>query len=181
MSNNNQHVGRPSKYKSDEERKRAKKEQDAAAAKRMQERRVERYRIDPEYRDKVLAQQRRRYRKSNSGTVTRFGSRHGDAEKFAVSRTIKVSGEWVTRKTLTAFEMGELLGASEKAITSWISTSKFPRPNLRSEDGDAVYTYEQASAMAKAMYETHVGRAIFRSTDTHVIRAVHAAFLSNKP
>ena len=180
MNNNTSFVGRPPKYKTEAARKSAKKKQDAAAAKRMQERRVERYNSDPEYRVKVLAQQRKRYRKSSSGTVTKFGSRHGKATEFATRRKVKVNGKWSQRLTLTAFEFGEFIGASEKAITSWIATSKLPRPNLRSEEGDAVYNHRQANAMAKAIHETHVGRAIFRSTDTDVIRAVHTASLSEQ-
>ena len=49
MNNNTSFVGRPPKYKTEAARKSAKKKQDAAAAKRMQERRVERYNSDPEY------------------------------------------------------------------------------------------------------------------------------------
>jgi hypothetical protein len=174
-------AGRPSKYRSEAARKKAKRKQDREAAKRMQERRVERYHSDPEYRAKVLAQQRARYRVSKSGDVKKFGANHGKASAYGERRRVKVRGKWKTLITLTVFELGEFMGASEKAIASWVATRKFPAPKLRSEHGDGVYGVKQANAMAKAMHTTHVGRSIFRSSDRAVIAAVHSAFTQNQP
>lgn len=177
MKTKNKPPGRPRKYKTEDERLAAKREQNRRYQETVKKERYERYHSDPKYREGLLAGQRKSYRMQKGIKVKKFGGNHSRVHEFAFYRKVKLGGKFVRRLTLTPYDMATFFEITKKAFGGWISTGKFPRPHLRTEDGGYAYTHKQAAAMAKAMGENMKGKSAFRSTDAEAIKATHSAFM----
>lgn len=140
--------------------------------------RRERYQNDPDYRAKLVEQERERYRQKNSGfEPNEFGANAGRARDFASSLKVEtVDGRIITMAVLTITNLAEFLNTTYKVICSWIKTEKFPEPNKLSKCHKRIYTVAEANALSAIFKKSMKGRAALRPTDDDVIEALHDAF-----
>lgn len=169
-------VGRPAQYQNDKERALAKKRQDRKAAIRATLKRRRLYRDDPSYRLKVLAEQRKRYRRLKGSKPKQFGKNAGRAVDFSSVRQTS-SG---SVNALSYGEMGKFFGVTEKAFAMWVANGRIPSSDIKTVEGEAVYTVAQADAMAHAANIYLRGKATYRSNDRAAVKALHLAFNQNR-
>lgn len=179
MSSKNER-GRPPIYKSERQRKKARREQNRKAQKKVAADRLEKYSTDPKYRAEVLAKQRESYRLATGSKPREWGPNTGGATKFSTMYYVKEKREWVMCRGLVPQQMADFLGMSSSAFAGWIRTNKVPSPPIKTKNGECIYSVNQANALSKSLRDTLKGRAAFRATDQAAISAAFLAIKNNR-
>lgn len=178
MNSSTKPPGRPPVYRTEEERRKAKKAQDAAYQKKYLEKRRQRYAEDPEYRRKQLERSRAHYRGSAPQPYQPkgFGFNAGRAVEFGSERRVKKNVRYTTMTALSIPQMAEFIGVVGKVLSKWIISGKFPRPEYIDESGVRVFTVDQANRLATVLRNHLNHRSAFRATDKQTVAALHSAF-----
>lgn len=164
--------GRPPKYETEEERREGRRKYNREYHKKVRRPKIEE---DPDYKANMNAQERRRYREKHPNYEPKgFGRYAGDADKFA--RLHDVGGPRRVR-AVTIDDMADIIGIVPKVLSGWIEAEKFPRPALRTDTGQRVFTVQQANELAGILKKRLKNRATFRPTDVAVIQELHARML----
>jgi len=105
-------------------------------------RRRERYRNDPEYRERVLAPSRKRRRRKrrkrlNAKKVFRMRTTHRLYTEAVDADGNEVGGVFYTRLALTS-----VLDVSKRTVIKWIDQGRIPEPPYRSSAGYYLYPLE---------------------------------------
>lgn len=178
MSDDNNNMGRPRKYATEEERKEARRKQNRAYQKKYHRKvRKQRYHNDPEFREQVLKRERERYRSGKPNYKPKgLGAKAGKASAFAVPLPCRAGSSFRTKPVLPLDAMAAFIGISDKIMSEWVEAEKFPRPQLETKEGQRVYTVPQANALAAVLRRELKNRATFRTTDTKIILALRSEF-----
>lgn len=156
----------------------AQKRSRAAYFKQYNKIRNERYQNDPEYRERVIEQERERYKRRHPDRADKgFGENAGRARDYAQPlKVLDENDEVSTLPALSVENMANFLNSPAKVLRDWIRSGKFPEPNKKSKCGKRIYTIDEANALAVVLNK-HLGdRAAFRPTDTDAIEELNATY-----